>query len=96
MYLVQLEEWERDLILGGIMSYFGHPDEVSDKITRLVEKLTKPKEAEIELEFQVFIQNNGDGSASTLFFNEPIEAENYAERDGERLCDDIFYPNYRH
>lgn len=88
MYLVQLEEWERNLLVSAILT--GVESKTGDEILRLMRKLTNPEESEIKLNFQIFIQNNGDGSASTIFFNEEKEAEAYAGEDDERLCDDIF------
>jgi hypothetical protein len=37
----------------------------------------------------IWMRNNGDGSASPVFFGTREEAELAAEKDEERLCDDI-------
>lgn len=87
MYLVQLEEWERDLIVAAIKC--GVENTSTKAMADLIKKLDKPKEAEIKLGLHIFVQNNGDGSASPVFFNTRKEAEDYAGEDDERLCDDI-------
>ncbi len=38
----------------------------------------------------VYISNRGDGSCGLSFFSTRKKAENYAEHDDERSCDDIF------
>lgn len=44
----------------------------------------------MKVKFAIYIQNNGDGSASTKSFKDKVTAEAYAEKDGdERFCDDI-------
>ncbi|MFA5125141.1 MAG: hypothetical protein WC473_04980 [Patescibacteria group bacterium] len=43
----------------------------------------------MKVELFVFIRKNGDGSASTFFFNTMEEANNYAEDQVERFDDDI-------
>jgi len=90
MTLVQLEDWEKDLIFDAITSDIGHPDEVSNGLKELIAKLIRPKESKIKLKFQVLVQNNGDGSATPYFFNEEKEAEEFAGKNDERLCDDVF------
>ncbi len=90
MTLLQLEDWERDMILSFLSADLGSEDEVSNDIIKLVEQLTKPEEAKIKLKFQVFVSNNGDGSAFPFFFNTKEEAKECAHEDIERLCDDIF------
>ena len=41
----------------------------------------------------VYIEDNGDGSASAFFFNSEAEAHEYAdkafEKYGQRFCDDV-------
>ncbi len=39
----------------------------------------------VKVKFAIYIQNQGDGSASALFFKNEKQAERFAERDGERL-----------
>lgn len=43
----------------------------------------------VTVRFAVYVNNNGDGSASPLFFATKKQAEVAAEPDGERFCDDI-------
>lgn len=91
MTLLQLEDWERDMIVDTLRGDIADTEfAASDGLIKLVDKLTKPEEAKIELKFQVFLRNNGDGSAYTYFFNTEEEAEEYASKDWERLCDDVF------
>ncbi len=45
----------------------------------------------VKVKFWYYMQNNGDGSASPLFFNSEKAAEAYAENDNERYCDDISF-----
>ncbi|TSC83268.1 MAG: hypothetical protein G01um101419_98 [Parcubacteria group bacterium Gr01-1014_19] len=42
-----------------------------------------------KVKFAVWTQNNGDGSAGPRFFATEELAEEVAEKDDERFCDDI-------
>jgi len=43
----------------------------------------------LKVKFAVYVQNNGDGSASARFFSNVELAEKAAEEDNERFCEDI-------
>lgn len=38
----------------------------------------------------LYIENLGDGSCGVRFFRSKKQAEEYAEKDEERFCDDIY------
>ena len=91
MTLVQLEDWERDLLVDTLKSDIADAEFApSEDFLKLIRKLEQPEKAEIKLKFQVFVRDNGDGSASPLFFNKPEEAREYSEGENQWLCDDIF------
>jgi hypothetical protein len=48
-------------------------------------KKTKPR----QITFAIYMENNGDGSASARIFPDEETAEAFAEKDDERYCDDI-------
>lgn len=48
----------------------------------------------LKLEFWVYMRNNGDGSASPMFFLSEDLAEKAAEKDDERLCDDVVFHEF--
>jgi hypothetical protein len=55
----------------------------------------KPASKNLSIKLWVYMSNCGDGSAAPKFFNTEQEAEDFAEPDGERFCDDIFQTTLR-
>lgn len=45
---------------------------------------------EIKVTMWLYMRNGGDGSASAKFFPTEQKAEQAAEEDDERFCDDIY------
>lgn len=43
----------------------------------------------MKIKLATLVRSNGDGSASVMFFRNEIDAEAYASKDDERLCEDI-------
>ncbi len=48
-----------------------------------------PEPRILKLRFAVYIQSNGDGSATAKFFKDEQTAEKAAGDDDERLCEDV-------
>jgi hypothetical protein len=48
--------------------------------------MARPKKT-FKVKFGYYVQNNGDGSASVLFFKNSDNAETYAGDDNERFTD---------
>ena len=44
----------------------------------------------MKVEVFIYMKNLGDGSCCVRFFNSKSHAEQYAEKDDERFCDDIY------
>ncbi len=52
-------------------------------------KKSKQKRRTKKIKFFIYIQSNGDGSASPIFFATEKLAEAVAAEDDERFCDDV-------
>ncbi len=62
------------------------------KISKSSKKEQKPQKAKrrtAKIKFAVYMNNNGDGSASPRFFANEKLAEEAASQDDERFCDDV-------
>lgn len=45
----------------------------------------------MKIKLWLYIMNLGDGSCAVKFFSSKENAENFASKDDERFCDDIYY-----
>lgn len=48
-----------------------------------------PCGGKMKVKFTIFIENQGDGSVRARFFRTETEAEQFAQEDDERFCEDI-------
>lgn len=67
----------------------------SKKKSSSSKKSSASKVKPLEIKLWVYMSNCGDGSAVAKYFNTEAEAEEFAEPDGERFCDDIFEKTLR-